>query len=63
MSSLQHFLEAGFDTFGALARRKDGADAFLRTIDERESDLIDRLFDDDLVTCETNLIRILGQAR
>jgi hypothetical protein len=63
MSSLQHFLEAGFDTFGALAQRKNGADAFLRTIEERESDLIDQLFDEEFVTCETKLIRILGQAR
>lgn len=63
MASLQHFLEAGFDTFGALARRKDGAEVFMRTIEERESALIAQLFDDPPVTCETNLVRILGQAR
>jgi hypothetical protein len=63
LSALQHFLEAGFDTFAAMARRPGGAEAFLRTIEEREGALISMLFDDELVACETRLAAILGQAR
>ncbi len=40
LSALQRFLEAGFDTFSGMG----GASAFLRTIHERESGYIDRLF-------------------
>jgi hypothetical protein len=63
LSSLQRFLEVGFDTFGAMARRPGGAERFLETIREREAALIGMLFDADLVACETELGRILGQAR
>lgn len=63
LSSLQHFLEAGFDTFAAMAKRPGGAEAFLYTIRERESRLIESLFDGDLVASETQLASILGQAR
>jgi hypothetical protein len=62
MGALQRFLEAGFDTFAALAREPGGADGFLRVIDERESALIELLFDADLVACETRLARLLGPA-
>lgn len=41
LAELQHFLERGFDTF----RTMRGADEFLRTIAERESQLCARLFD------------------
>ncbi|NPC58139.1 FFLEELY motif protein [Caenimonas soli] len=61
LGSLQHFLENGFDTFAAMAR-DNGADGFLGTIEERESRLIAVLFDADLVACETELARALGQA-
>jgi hypothetical protein len=63
LSSLQRFLEIGFDTFGAMARRPGGAERFLETIREREAALIAMLFDAELVACETELARILGQAR
>lgn len=63
LSSLQAFLESGFDTFGSIARRRGGAEDFLATIREREERLMRMLFDDDPVACETNLRQILGQAR
>ncbi|MDB5872469.1 MAG: hypothetical protein JWQ07_1911 [Ramlibacter sp.] len=62
LASLQRFLEEGFDTFGAMARRPGGAEEFLGTIRRRESDLITLLFDAELVACETALDRTLGQA-
>lgn len=49
LSSLQGFLEAGFDTF----RDMRGADVFLRTIAQRERDFLARLFDAEDVTHET----------
>jgi hypothetical protein len=61
LAALQRFLEAGFDTFAALARAGH-APAFLRTIADRESALIDQLFDAPAVACETELARTLGQA-
>lgn len=63
MSSLQRFLEAGFDTFGSVARISGGADRFLATIREREQQLMQLLFDSVPVACETELQVILGQAR
>jgi hypothetical protein len=63
LSSLQRFLETGFDTFAAMARRPGGAERFLETIREREFALIAMLFDMELVACETELSRTLGQAR
>ena len=63
LSSLQRFLENGFDTFAGMARRPRGAEAFLELIRERESSLIALLFDAELVACETDLRAILGQAR
>jgi hypothetical protein len=63
MASLQRFLEAGFDTFGALAKRRGSAERFLQTVQEREQRLLDLLFDADPVACGTELLRILGQAR
>ena len=63
LGSLQRFLETGFDTFAAMARRPRGAESFLDTIREREAGLIALLFDADLVASETELARILGQAR
>ena len=62
LGSLQRFLETGFDTFGAMARGPGGADGFLATIRARESALLAMLFDAELVACETELARTLGQA-
>jgi hypothetical protein len=63
MGALQQFLEAGFDTFGQLARQRGGVEQFLAAIEQRERALMDLLFDADPVTCETQLAITLGQAR
>ena len=63
LGSLQAFLEAGFDTFAAVTRQRGGAERFLETIREREQSLMEFLFADEAVACETELRRILGQAR
>ncbi|MCW5635920.1 MAG: hypothetical protein KIT17_21470 [Rubrivivax sp.] len=42
LEALQHFLETGFDAFGGMG----GAEAFLRTIEQRERALAARLFAD-----------------
>lgn len=63
LGSLQNFLELGFDTFAAMGRKGQGTDAFLRTVMDRESELINRLFDADTVACETEFTRVLGQPR
>lgn len=63
MGSLQHFLEAGFDTFGQLSKQRQGVEQFLARIEEREGRLITLLFEASPVTCETELQRTLGQAR
>jgi hypothetical protein len=61
LGALQRFLEAGFDTFAALARGGH-ASGFLRMVTDREQALIACLFDAPVVACETELARILGQA-
>lgn len=63
MGALQRFLEAGFDTFGQLARQRGGVEQFLATIEQRERALMDQFFDADPVTCGTQLANTLGQAR
>ena len=63
LGSLQVFLEGGFDTFAAVSRQRGGAERFLETIREREQRLMDLLFADESVACETELHRILGEAR
>ena len=55
LSSLQHFLEAGFDAFAEMR----GADEFLAVIKERETEWIGSLFDEPTVTCETRLTQLL----
>ncbi|MEO7390903.1 MAG: hypothetical protein ABIU58_01935 [Ramlibacter sp.] len=62
LGSLQRFLETGFETFAAMARRRGGVEEFLDTILARESALIAMLFDSETVTCGTDLARTLGQA-
>ena len=63
MGALQQFLEAGFDTFGQLARQRGAVEQFLATIEQREQALMHLLFDGDAVTSGTELARTLGQAR
>jgi len=63
LGSLQGFLESGFDTFAAVTKLRGGAERFLETIREREQQLMDLLFDEEPAACETELRRILGQAR
>ena len=48
LSSLQGFLENGFDTFGAMRGKGTGARDFLALIQTRESALIEALFSGDL---------------
>ena len=50
LGALQSFLEAGFDTFGAMTAQGDTAQAFLGFIAQREGALIDTLFSADVVT-------------
>lgn len=63
LGSLQRFLEAGFDTFAAMARQGDAASFFLNTVQAREAGLIERLFEASAVACETELVQTLGLAR
>ena len=64
LSALQHFLESGFDTFAAMGSKKgSGAGEFLATIEERETALVEWLFDQDADVCATRLEQILGKAR
>jgi hypothetical protein len=58
LSSLQGFLETGFDAFADMR----GAADFLMLIERRESDWIAALFDEDAVTCETKLLQLLATA-
>lgn len=61
LGALQRFLESGFDTFAAMAKRRGGAEEFLAIIEKRESALLSMLFDVPFVACETELARTLGQ--
>ena len=63
LGALQHFLESGFDTFGELARQRGAVERFLDTVHERESHLMQIMFEAPSVACETELTRTLGQAR
>lgn len=56
LSSLQGFLEAGFDAFADMK----GASEFLSLIEKREMALIAALFDEDAVTCETKLVQLFA---
>ena len=56
LGSLQKFLEAGFDAFQTMR----GADEFLKLITLRETDWIQRLFEEDAVACETKLNELLA---
>jgi hypothetical protein len=56
LSSLQGFLEAGFDAFAAMR----GAEEFLNLIRQRETEWIRSLFEDELVACETKMAHLLA---
>ena len=56
LSSLQHFLEAGFDAFANI----HGSAEFLGIVGQREAALISSLFDADSVTCETDMRHLLA---
>ena len=56
LSSLQKFLESGFDAFQAMR----GTDVFLKLIAERETNWIQQLFEEDAVACETKLTALLA---
>ena len=56
LGSLQTFLESGFDAFQTI----HGADEFLNLISLRETDWIQRLFEEDAVACETKLSELLA---
>ena len=55
LSSLQSFLETGFDTFGAMSGKGSGARAFLALIQARESALIEALFSGDLKAVKSSI--------
>lgn len=55
LSSLQAFLESGFETFAAMGGQGTGATEFLGIISRRESALIVSLFSAEIVTCVTML--------
>ncbi|WP_137896477.1 hypothetical protein [Ramlibacter sp. 2FC] len=63
LGAIQALLEHGFETFSALARRREGVAAFLALLREREEALLELLFEGQAVACETQLDRLLGQAR
>lgn len=56
--ALQHFLECGFDTFASMSKQGGRAAQFLSTIENRESDLINMLFDEELSICKSKLARV-----
>ncbi len=56
LTALQQFLEAGFDAFADMR----GADEFLKIIQQRESEWIRALFEDDAVACATKLDHLLA---
>ncbi len=57
LSSLQTFLEAGFDAFANMG----GAEEFLNVVRQRESAWIRSLFEDERVACETALQHLMAK--
>jgi len=62
LESLQRFLEGGFDTFGAMARRRGCVEEFLSTVEQREAALIAMLFDAETDASQVALTRALDAA-
>jgi hypothetical protein len=48
LQHLQDFLELGFDTFQVLQRSSSGSEPFLALVNQRETDWIERLFDEQI---------------
>ena len=61
MGALQHFLESGFDTFAGMGNQPDGTDFFLNTVEQRESALIDTLFDASPAERESQMVQVFGK--
>jgi hypothetical protein len=68
MAALQHFLEAGFDTFAAMGPKKpskndqpEGPAYFLETVKKREAALIEQLFDAPVQTCKEEIQRVFSK--
>lgn len=59
LSSLQRFLEKGFDTFAGMAKSADGTSQFLSTIRIRESQWIRTLSDESAEQARTELASCL----
>jgi len=57
LSSLQVFLETGFDAFAQMG----GAEEFLSIVRQREAQWIRSLFEDERVACETALKHLLAE--
>lgn len=55
LGALQNFLEAGFDTFGAMNSQGNAAQEFLEHIRQRESALVNALFRADTTTAAAAL--------
>ena len=62
LGALQGFLESGFDIFAAMGKHRQGAQAFLAVVQERESHLIAALFDADFAACCDKIKRNLKAA-
>ena len=62
LASLQQFLETGFDTFASISRQSGGVKGFLELIEQRETALINQLFDMNTENCEAELAQLLGGA-
>ena len=60
LAALQRFLELGFDTFASMGKRKPGAGGFLAIVQERESRLIDLMFEADLTTLQADIFGASG---
>ena len=52
LSSLQQFLESGFDTFADMGKEAGAVSRFLELVEIRESRLLDQLFDTSHLACE-----------
>lgn len=59
LGALQSFLEAGFDTFASMSNHGPGSKGFLAIIRQRESRLIELLFDADFASCHDEISRLL----
>jgi hypothetical protein len=63
LGALQGFLESGFDTFANMAGAGERAKAFLNTIHQRESQLLEILFFEETASAEFALNSCLASSR